>query len=565
MRKFLILTAVVIIISITGWINSNATVSDVDWVQLTSNAAWVPRYGNAAGFISTGIYMAGSWISNVGGHDVWSTLNGIDWDMRTLNAAFVTSFNGNTRLGTEEIVGFNGLLYLTGGNTDYSYSSSNEVWESLDGADWTVMTLNAEFTPRSGGHGFLSFQNRLWVIGGTGPHGLLNDVWSSSDGITWYESVANAPWSTREAFGCVVFNGAMWVIGGSANTGDPNVTNGMATDAWYSTDGTNWTMATADTGFIPRGFFRAFTYNNRMFIVGGYDGLGVGLPDTWSTGDGVTWVQSAGTNIPTRYSYALAQPSDSIVVLMGGYDGSVGTYTNDVWALGINVTVVPTVPPGSSPTATPTLTNLPSRTFTETSTNTATPTPTPYDTPIDTLSPTITPTLTLTATNTPYNTFTDTWTVSPTGTNTPTITVTSTNITVIGTRTSTPTSTVTSTATVIPTITINPTPQIWYISTEKNGYEDKKVSVNIGFTKYPDLGSVTDYILRVDDGTLTRTTYYYLTNADNLDRDSDNRFLYTLEGLLFNDEYTLGLQVQNIVSVNPPLIAATIVVPTVVP
>ena len=93
----------------------------------------------------------------------------------------------------------------------------NDVWRSADGETldlekWDLVVdaihvddaidvdsdrkpefVSGPFPPRQK-HGFVSYNNRLWVIGGHGPgHGRdgvgglrrYNDVWRSEDGVNW--------------------------------------------------------------------------------------------------------------------------------------------------------------------------------------------------------------------------------------------------------------------------------------------------------------------------------------------------------------------------------------------
>jgi hypothetical protein len=52
-------------------------------------------------------------------------------------------------------------------------------------------------------------------------------------GNNWVQATASAAWSPRIRLTSLIFDNKMWVIGGYNN------------DVWYSTDGANWTLATA--------------------------------------------------------------------------------------------------------------------------------------------------------------------------------------------------------------------------------------------------------------------------------------------------------------------------------
>ena len=50
----------------------------------------------------------------------------------------------------------------------------------------------------------------------------FNDVWSSPDGANWTEVTASPGWNARVSPGVVSFNNRMWVMGGSDDSGDYN-------------------------------------------------------------------------------------------------------------------------------------------------------------------------------------------------------------------------------------------------------------------------------------------------------------------------------------------------------
>jgi dihydrofolate reductase len=148
-----------------------------------------------------------------------------------------------------------------------------------------------------------------------------NDVWYSTDGVTWTQATANAGWSARYNHTSVVFDNKMWVIGGYDASGRRN-------DVWYSTDGINWTQATANAGWSARYLHSSVVFDNKMWVMGGYDASGR-RNDVWYSTDGVTWTQ-ATTN--ANWSVRWEQTSvvyDNKMWVMGGED--VSGRRNDVW------------------------------------------------------------------------------------------------------------------------------------------------------------------------------------------------------------------------------------------
>ncbi len=115
----------------------------------------------------------------------------------------------------------------------------------------------------------------MWLIGGITAGTLKNDVWSSSDGANWTQVLASTAvgtvnqFSPREDFGALVFNNAMWVIGGYGR--NPVSLN----DVWTSTNGVAWTQVLANdtktsaTQFSGRWGHSALVFNNEMWVVSG--------------------------------------------------------------------------------------------------------------------------------------------------------------------------------------------------------------------------------------------------------------------------------------------------------
>lgn len=46
---------------------------------------------------------------------------------------------------------------------------------------------------------------------------FFNDVWRSRDGVNWTQMTSDAAWAGRAGLSSVVFNGEIYVLGGSFN------------------------------------------------------------------------------------------------------------------------------------------------------------------------------------------------------------------------------------------------------------------------------------------------------------------------------------------------------------
>lgn len=173
----------------------------------------------------------------------------------------------------------------------------------------------------------------MWVLGGTNPNQDFNDVWFSSDGLNWTAATLSAPWTPRCCHSVVAFDNKMWVMGGSNNHGTPTDKN----DVWYSSDGVNWTLATASAWSYGRQAHTSIVFNGKIWVLGGYRVSGVHLNDVWSSSDGTHWtlVTSSAAWGP-RASHTTVLLGCNMYVLGGQFD------RNDVWTSsdGLNWTQV---------------------------------------------------------------------------------------------------------------------------------------------------------------------------------------------------------------------------------
>ncbi|MCZ7608365.1 MAG: hypothetical protein M5U25_20455 [Planctomycetota bacterium] len=148
---------------------------------------------------------------------------------------------------------------------------------------------------------------------------VLCSVVSAQSG-TWVQETAGAPWSARNAHEVVVFNNRIWVIGGWDSGGYKN-------DVWSSADGVNWQLETAAAQFPPRAQFAAAVYNNRIWVTGGWDGTR--RQDVWSSADGINWTQEATPGWTGRNGH-YAMVFNNRLYVVAGLDATSGR-RNDVW------------------------------------------------------------------------------------------------------------------------------------------------------------------------------------------------------------------------------------------
>lgn len=203
-----------------------------------------------------------------------------------------------------------------GGVVDYG-----GIYSSKNGKDWTLIKDKPEFPPRVM-DGIVEYNGKLWITGGelsddpTPAYEYEDDVWSSSNGKDWTCVTEHAPFGKRAYHSLIVFNGAMWVIGGMVNK------IAAATTACSSTDGETWQCYNSN---LESGHPRCVVYDGRIYIS---SGSGLFVSD-----NAVTWETiTLDTLVPHRTGHAFLVYNSKFWV-MGGREayGSVPQRLYDVW------------------------------------------------------------------------------------------------------------------------------------------------------------------------------------------------------------------------------------------
>ena len=61
------------------------------------------------------------------------------------------------------------------------------------------------------------FANRMWMFAGTAG-GALSDAWYSTDGASWTLATDSVPWGPREEHTSIVFKDKLWIVAGSQSS-----------------------------------------------------------------------------------------------------------------------------------------------------------------------------------------------------------------------------------------------------------------------------------------------------------------------------------------------------------
>lgn len=311
------------------------TTSGRDWSNLSVHAQFSPRSPRGVSFNGQ-LWLVGGGVSN--GHEsgtpdsneIWRSANGIDWTRVATSGPIFSPRDGHC------VVVFQNKLWVIGGwdnaiGSGGTETRMNDVWSSSDGVTWTKHDPAGAviFAPRVS-HEVVVFANKLWVIAGNLQNGANSgDVWSSPDGVTWTEVAANVLVLPRNSHRVIEFAGEMWLTGGGADAGDGTETG--LSDVLRSADGITWFQVGSAAMFPPRMRHATAVFNGRLYVIGGTDnsayGIGAVLGDVWSSADGITWVQETAAGFAPRWNAAFMIHGGEMW-LAGGFGFS---FLNDVW------------------------------------------------------------------------------------------------------------------------------------------------------------------------------------------------------------------------------------------
>jgi len=182
-----------------------------------------------------------------------------------------------------------------------------------------------------------NFSYRVAIINSVGTIGLMykNVTITVASPLNYLPKMftaatLSAAFSERVGQRSVVFNNKMWIIGGFDFTMPGTAKN----DVWYSGDGVAWTQATDSAAFSPRFGHSCVVFNNKIWLIGGDDDYG-DKNDVWSSSDGVSWTDvTDSAAFAPRKDHSCLVFNNKMWIMCGSYPGfgkDSGRY-NDAWS-----------------------------------------------------------------------------------------------------------------------------------------------------------------------------------------------------------------------------------------
>lgn len=302
----------------------------IGWKRESASAQWQPRDSQGELVFDNKLWIFGGWFNSFEQppRDVWSSPDGKQWQLVQKAAPWLHS-------DLPMSISFNNRMWMMGGWYNGrlpGHSASNQVWWSTDGAAWQKATDAAGWSPRIAA-ALVEFKGKLFLLGGTENYyfgdksSLKNDVWSSENGADWTLVTGNAGWSPRAYHQAAVLDGKIYVFGGGNYVPEYHAVS----DVWCSEDGANWTKLTESAPWHPRLWFSTAIYRDHIWVIGGWsNNPSKNWGDAWYSKDGQKWEQlSTNQTWKERHEHSAFVFQDKLWIA----GGHAQPLSNEVWSL----------------------------------------------------------------------------------------------------------------------------------------------------------------------------------------------------------------------------------------
>lgn len=321
MRKlnFLVALFVIVLFYSCSDDDNNRTTAEPTFEKVATN---LPKLAFHQSVVFEGkIWVIGGVTRLTNGQEVYT--NGI----YSSNDGVTFTNHGNgpfSERGYHQVQVLNNKIWLFGGVNASPTSTTvyDDVWSSSDGINWVQETLlGSHFGPRYG-HKMITFDDKIWCIGGANQtNALQGDIWFSYDGLTWnlYATPSNY-FNERYLHSLTVFNGEMTLIGGNTNMGRKH-------DIWKGNTGHTWTQViTSGTIFSDREAHESIVKDDKLYVIGGSADN-----EVWESLNGVDWTNSFTINDTANnlVGHTLLVFNDKILVVGGVFDAN--NYSSDIY------------------------------------------------------------------------------------------------------------------------------------------------------------------------------------------------------------------------------------------
>ncbi|GIV99040.1 kelch repeat-containing protein [Roseiflexus sp.] len=216
-----------------------------------------------------------------------------------------------------------GLLVMSqGGNSLTAQPTVVPTPQTFISSPSPVWTLHPALPYAQRASAAVSFEGRIFVIGGTTDGGVTGSVWRYDPSSQIWAPLNAKPTPVRDA-GAVVLNGKIYVPGG--RLADGNITDKLevfdpALGAWSERRSLP----------APRSAYALAAVDGRLYLFGGWDGSKI-CDDVFAY-DPVSDTWERRPSMPTGRAYAGASVVDGNIYVIGGEDQSGALTVNEQYA-----------------------------------------------------------------------------------------------------------------------------------------------------------------------------------------------------------------------------------------
>ena len=319
---------------------------DYHWVKVTLEAPFAARDGAGALVFAGRMWLLGGWnpsdkvhFPRLCNNEVWNSQDGAAWTLVKPNTFLDDTFDPTRDWEGRHAAGYvvyQDKMWIVGGDANQGHYQ-NDVWNSADGKTWTYVNRGRDvpWGPRFL-HQAVAFKDKIWVMGGqTMPafapaeEVFYRDIWNTIDGIHWEQVTPKEPyWCARDMIGGnVVFKDRIWILGGGTYDTPTTPTRQFYNDVWSSPDGVHWTQHLESAPWVAREFHNMAVFDDRMWVLEGYDDKVGNRNDVWHSTDGVNWRELPNTPWKPRHAASVFVHAGALWMAAGA------NMQPDVWKL----------------------------------------------------------------------------------------------------------------------------------------------------------------------------------------------------------------------------------------
>ncbi|MCS6842042.1 MAG: kelch repeat-containing protein [Roseiflexaceae bacterium] len=216
-----------------------------------------------------------------------------------------------------------GLLVLSqGGGASTTNPTVAPIPQTFVSSPSPVWTAHPALPYAQRASAAVSFEGRIFVIGGVAENGVTGSVWRYDPSTqTW--APLNAKPTPVQEIGAVVLNGKIYVPGG-------RLADGGITDKLEVFDPALGAWSVRHSLPAPRSAYAIAAVDGRLYLFGGWDGSKV--CDDVFVYDPISDAWERRPSMPTARSYAGASVVDGNIYVIGGEDQSGALTVNEQYA-----------------------------------------------------------------------------------------------------------------------------------------------------------------------------------------------------------------------------------------